>query len=87
MKAFIHKAFNLEFLSAHAVRFVPVDLSLSDQTIGQAHSGNALELSPPSGALLLAQASDVANPTTCGDGFHAVDFSADREVHTCISSM
>ena len=35
----------------YAVRFVPMDFRFVDRIIGQPHSGNSLQLSPPSYAV------------------------------------
>jgi hypothetical protein len=53
--------FELDLFLADAMRFVPVELSLTNRTIRQPDDCDALHLSPSAGAVFSVEATPVTN--------------------------
>src|SRR3989454_7758831 len=71
--------FDLEFLFSDAMGFIPVNLSLENCTIGQAHRGNALPFAPATRSVNFLQARKLSNRTSAGDSFPLLDFAENLE--------
>jgi hypothetical protein len=71
--ALIEEFFNLHFLLANSVRFIPVKLSVTFRAVGESHSREAFELSPASSAIHPAKPPYVVNPAAHGNRLDVLD--------------
>ncbi len=79
----VEQAFDLEFLLADTVRFIPMDLGLCYSTIWQAHCCSAFELLPPAEAINLLKASQFPDLLAYGDALYVGDFPDHLSFHRC----
>jgi len=80
------EALDLQFHSADAVRFVPMNFGLRDCTIGKTDSRNTLHLPPSARPVSSAQAAQLADrPTNC-DFSNLTDLSEHFNGHAHFST-
>jgi hypothetical protein len=77
----IQESFDLHFLSADAMSFVPVEFSNTDVASLNAHLGDAFELSPSARSELVPEPHDVVDVAAHGNHLDIGYFSDYLKVH------
>src|SRR3989304_3555702 len=80
----VQNPFDLEFLSADALCFVPVDFGGVDVAVCHADSRPTFEFAPIAGAVLLAKTCKVVNASAFGNHLDVGYLADDLEVHAAL---